>query len=90
MTTPARAAPALSSVRLGSIGLATLDAPPARRSWRTPCAISTQARRHAGCISTPNTVHYRLRRIERVTGRDVRRFSDVVDLVAALRLLAPH
>lgn len=36
----------------------------------------------------PNTVHYRLRRIERLTGRDVRRFRDVVDLVAALRLLS--
>jgi DNA-binding PucR family transcriptional regulator len=36
----------------------------------------------------PNTVHYRLRRLERLTGRDVRRFDDVVDLVAALRLLA--
>jgi DNA-binding PucR family transcriptional regulator len=33
-------------------------------------------------------VHYRLRRIERITGRDVRRFRDVVDLVAALRLLS--
>ncbi len=34
----------------------------------------------------PNTVHYRLGRVERLTGRDVRRFADVVDLVAALRL----
>jgi hypothetical protein len=34
----------------------------------------------------PNTVHYRLGRLERLTGRDVRRFADVVDLVAALRL----
>lgn len=36
----------------------------------------------------PNTVHYRLRRVEELTGRDVRHFQDVVDLVAALRLLA--
>jgi DNA-binding PucR family transcriptional regulator len=35
----------------------------------------------------PNTVHYRLRRLEELTGRDVRHFQDVVDLVAALRLL---
>jgi DNA-binding PucR family transcriptional regulator len=34
----------------------------------------------------PNTVHYRLGRVERLTGRDLRRFADVVDLVAALRL----
>jgi len=37
----------------------------------------------------PNTVHYRLRRLERITGKDVRSFSDVVDLVAAVRLLSP-
>jgi len=34
----------------------------------------------------PNTVHYRLRSVERLTGRDLRRFGDMVDLVAALRL----
>ena len=34
----------------------------------------------------PNTVHYRLGRVERMTGRNVRHFVDVVDLVAALRL----
>jgi len=34
----------------------------------------------------PNTVHYRLRSIERLTGRDVRRLGDVIDLVAAVRL----
>jgi hypothetical protein len=34
----------------------------------------------------PNTVHYRLRRIERLTGRDVRHLGDVIDLVAAVRL----
>jgi DNA-binding PucR family transcriptional regulator len=36
----------------------------------------------------PNTVHYRLRQVEQLTGRDVQRFGDVVDLVAALRLRA--
>jgi hypothetical protein len=34
-----------------------------------------------------NTVHYRLRQIERLTGRDVRRFSDLVELVIGVRLL---
>ena len=34
-----------------------------------------------------NTVHYRLRRIERLTGRDVRRFSDLLELVIGVRLL---
>jgi hypothetical protein len=36
----------------------------------------------------PNTVHYRLRRVEQLTGRDVRRFPDVVDMVAAIRLVS--
>lgn len=35
----------------------------------------------------PNTVHYRLRRVEALTGRDPRRFADLVELIAALRLL---
>jgi PucR-like helix-turn-helix protein/diguanylate cyclase with GGDEF domain len=34
-----------------------------------------------------NTVHYRLRHIERLTGRDVRRFSDLLELVIGVRLL---
>lgn len=34
----------------------------------------------------PNTVHYRLGQVERLTGRDVRNFADMVELVAALRL----
>ena len=34
-----------------------------------------------------NTVHYRLRQIERQTGRDVRRFSDLLELVIGVRLL---
>ena len=35
----------------------------------------------------PNTVHYRLRRIAEATGRDPRRFGDLVELLAAVRLL---
>lgn len=34
----------------------------------------------------PNTVHYRLRRIEQLTGRDTRRFRDLVELMAAIHL----
>jgi PucR C-terminal helix-turn-helix domain/GGDEF-like domain len=34
-----------------------------------------------------NTVHYRLRQIEQLTGRDVRRFSDLLELVIGVRLL---
>jgi hypothetical protein len=34
-----------------------------------------------------NTVHNRLRQIERLTGRDVRRFSDLLELVIGVRLL---
>jgi len=35
----------------------------------------------------PNTVRYRLRRIEEITGRDVRRFPDVVELLLCVHLL---
>jgi len=34
----------------------------------------------------PNTVHYRLRRIAEATGRDPRRFGDLLDLLLATRL----
>jgi hypothetical protein len=36
----------------------------------------------------PNTVHYRLRRVQELTGRDPRRFVDLVELTTALRLFA--
>jgi len=36
----------------------------------------------------PNTIHYRLRRVLELTGRDPRRFSDLVELTTALRLVA--
>jgi sugar diacid utilization regulator len=35
-----------------------------------------------------NTVHYRLGRVQQLSGRDPRRFSDLVEMLAALRLLA--
>ncbi len=35
-----------------------------------------------------NTVHYRLRRVHELTGRDPRRFADLVELTTALRLIA--
>jgi PucR C-terminal helix-turn-helix domain/GGDEF-like domain len=35
----------------------------------------------------PNTVHYRLRRVAEVSGRDPRRFEDLAELLTALRLL---
>jgi DNA-binding PucR family transcriptional regulator len=34
----------------------------------------------------PNTVHYRLRRITAATGRDPRHFTDLTELLIALRL----
>ncbi len=34
----------------------------------------------------PNTVHYRLRRVAEATGRDPRRFGDLLDLLLAIRL----
>jgi PucR C-terminal helix-turn-helix domain/GGDEF-like domain len=36
----------------------------------------------------PNTVHYRLRRVQDLSGRDPRRFAELVELLTALRLLA--
>ena len=35
-----------------------------------------------------NTVHYRLGRVQQISGRDPRRFSDLVEVLAALRLVA--
>jgi sugar diacid utilization regulator len=35
----------------------------------------------------PNTLHYRLRKIEEIAGISVRRFSDWLDLLAAIRIL---
>ncbi|WP_157592603.1 PucR family transcriptional regulator [Solirubrobacter soli] len=34
----------------------------------------------------PNTVHYRLTRVQELTGRDPRRFAELVELTAALRI----
>jgi hypothetical protein len=36
----------------------------------------------------PNTVHYRLRRVAELSGRDPRRFNELVELLTALRLVA--
>jgi PucR C-terminal helix-turn-helix domain/GGDEF-like domain len=41
----------------------------------------------ARMIVHPNTVHHRLRRIHELTGRDPRRFAELAELTAALRLL---
>jgi hypothetical protein len=45
------------------------------------------ARTAALLVVHPNTVHYRLRRISELSGRDPRRFGDLVELLTALRLL---
>jgi sugar diacid utilization regulator len=37
----------------------------------------------------PNTAHYRLRRIEQRTGRSPRRIADLIELLAAIALVAP-
>lgn len=37
-----------------------------------------------------NTVHYRLRRVQELTGRDPRRFADLVELTTALRMIASN
>ncbi len=50
---------------------------------------------HAGraaekLVVHPNTVHYRLRRIADVTGRNLRSFDDLVELSMGIRILAPE
>ena len=72
--------------RLGPEGLERLDKP-----LRETLLAFAAADLNVGATARrlhihPNTVNYRLRRLERLTGRDVRRFQDVVDLVAALRM----
>jgi hypothetical protein len=72
--------------RLGPEGLDRLDAP-----LRETLLAYAGSDLNVGATARrlhlhPNTVHYRLRRIERLTGRDVRRLGDVIDLVAAVRL----
>jgi PucR-like helix-turn-helix protein/diguanylate cyclase with GGDEF domain len=65
-----------------------------------PGALTRTLRAYAGCDLNvartaerltvhPNTVHYRLRRIATLTGRDPRRFDDLAELLTALRLLEP-
>jgi sugar diacid utilization regulator len=61
-------------------------------------ALAVTLRTYANCdlnvrrtaerlIVHPNTVHHRLRRIHELTGRDPRRFGELAELTAALRLL---
>lgn len=72
--------------RLGPSGVERLDAP-LRETLLAYAASDLNVGATARRLHLhPNTVHYRLGRVERLTGRDVRRFADVVDLVAALRL----
>ncbi len=72
--------------RLGPSGIERLD-----EQLRTTVLAYAASDLNVGATARrlhlhPNTVHYRLGRVERITGRDLRRFTDVVDLVAALRL----
>jgi hypothetical protein len=72
--------------RLGPEGMDKLDAP-----LRETLLAYASSDLNVGAAARrlhlhPNTVHYRLRRIERLTGRDVRRLADVIDLVAGVRL----
>jgi DNA-binding PucR family transcriptional regulator len=72
--------------RLGPSGLDRLDAP-LRETVLAYAASDLNVGATARRLHLhPNTVHYRLGRVERMTGRNVRHFADVVDLVAALRL----
>jgi hypothetical protein len=74
--------------RLGPVGLDRLDAPLGETLVAyVACDLNVGATARRLQLHA-NTVHYRLRRIERLTSRDVRHFEDVVELVAALRLRA--
>jgi DNA-binding PucR family transcriptional regulator len=74
--------------RLGPVGLDRLDAPLGETLVAyVACDLNVGATARRLHLHA-NTVHYRLRRIERLTSRDVRHFEDVVELVAALRLRA--
>jgi hypothetical protein len=70
-----------------------------REDRRQAGALSATLRAYADCdlnvrrtasrlVVHPNTVHHRLRRVEALTGRDPRRFAELAELTAALRLLA--
>lgn len=77
-----------TALRLGPSGIDTLDEP-LRATVLAYAAndlnVGATARR---MHLHPNTVHYRLGRVASLTGRNLRSFSDVVDLVASLRLRA--
>jgi hypothetical protein len=68
------------NARLGGILLETLHA--------YIDADLNVGRAAAALVVHPNTVHYRLRRISEVTGRNTRSFTDLVDLLCAVRVLA--
>ncbi len=58
-----------------------------RRTLLTFAACDLNAGHAAARLGVhPNTVHYRLQRIGKLTKRDVRRFWDLVELVAAVTL----
>jgi DNA-binding PucR family transcriptional regulator len=52
---------------------------------RTFAAMDLNATRTAPALSVhPNTVRYRLDRVQQLTGRDPRRFLDLIDLLTAI------
>jgi DNA-binding PucR family transcriptional regulator len=69
-----------------------------RADRRLNGALSATLRAYADCdlnvartakrlVVHPNTVHYRLRRVRELTGRDPQRFGELAELLTALRLL---
>jgi sugar diacid utilization regulator len=69
-----------------------------RADSRQGGALTATLRAYADCdlnvartaerlIVHPNTVHYRLRRVKELSGRDPRRFAELAELTTALRLL---
>ena len=71
--------------------------PAASRALAGDEALARTLRAYADCdmnvartaqalVVHPNTVHYRLRRVAEATGRDPRRFGNLLDLLLAMRL----
>jgi sugar diacid utilization regulator len=71
----------------------------AEADMRQAGALASTLRAYADCdlnvartaerlVVHPNTVHYRLRRVADLSGRDPRRFDDLVELLTSLKLLA--
>jgi hypothetical protein len=61
-----------------------------RNSWLPSSSCSGQWHLRPGRSLHPNSLHYRLRRIAEITGRDPPTLASLLELIAAARLAAPQ